>query len=363
LDVLLRLSIVFWLGVTACLVLAAGVSVPDGVDAARLMAAADDPARLSDLALEKQFDAAVATREIETALGAGDTDLARSFVELSAERAVALDPGLIAKVEGAEREAASAKSRVASFARGFFTGRPEDMASAAGMVTGDLFVFGDVRDVVREGWRGLNGEEMDKLVLGLAGTGIAVTAGVYFSGGLAAPARAGLSVVKAARRSGHIGAPLVRLLKMEKRENVIQFVSDIGRVQSRTGIRGALDGLKIAERPGDAAKLAALAAAKGGKTRAIIKVLGRGAIMLSTGLFNLAWWMFWALVNLIGLCAACKRAVERMTLRHCQRRRMRKLRLAVGQARQAVTQPVLVPLARVPVMPRTATLAALPQAA
>ena len=45
------------------------------------------------------------------------------------------------------------------------------------MVTGDLFVFGDVRDVVREGWRGLRGEEVDKLVLGLAGTGIAVTAG------------------------------------------------------------------------------------------------------------------------------------------------------------------------------------------
>ena len=47
------------------------------------------------------------------------------------------------------------------------------------MLTGDLFVFGDVRDVVREGWNGLRGEEVDKVVLGLAGTGIAVTAGLY----------------------------------------------------------------------------------------------------------------------------------------------------------------------------------------
>ena len=45
-------------------------------------------------------------------------------------------------------------------------------------------------------------------MLGLAGTGIAVTAGMYASAGLAAPARAGLTVVKAARRGGHIGAPL-----------------------------------------------------------------------------------------------------------------------------------------------------------
>ena len=76
-----------------------------------------------------------------------------------------------------------ASSQAASFARGFVTGKPEDVASAAGMVTGDLFVFGDVRDVVREGWHGLRGEEVDKLVLGLAGTGIAVTAGVYAAPG------------------------------------------------------------------------------------------------------------------------------------------------------------------------------------
>jgi hypothetical protein len=326
-DVLLRLSITFFLGVAACLALAAGVSVPEGVDSARQMAAADDPVRIADLALEKSFNAAVATREIESALNAGDIDLARSFVELAAERAVALDPALTARVERAERDAASASSRVASFARGFITGKPEDLSSAAGMMTGDLFVFGDVRDVVREGWHGLRGEEVDTLVLGLAGTGITVTAAVYASRGLAAPARAGLSVVKAARRSGYVAAPLVRVLKMEKREKLIEFVSNLGRVQSRAGMRGALDSLKIAEHPRDVAKVAALAAAKGGKTRAIVKLLGRGAILLSTGLFNLAWWMFWALFNLLALCAALKRAVERMTLRHRERRRMRKLRL------------------------------------
>jgi hypothetical protein len=342
-DVLLRLAITFSLGVAACLALAAGVSLPQGVDAARMMAAADDPVELSDLALRKNFNATVAAHEIEAALSVGDTDLARSFVDLAAEQEVVLRPALVAKVEAAERDAASASSRVASFARGFFTGKPEDVASAAGMVTGDLFVFGDVRDVVREGWRGLRGEEVDTLVLGLAGTGIAVTAGVYASGGLAAPARAGLSVVKAARRGGHVAAPLVRLLKMEKRENLVRFVSDLGRVQSRTGMRGALDSLKIAERPKDMARLASLAAVKGGKTRAIVKLLGRGAIVLSTGLFNLAWWMFWALFNLIAFCAACKRAAERMTLRHCERRRMRKLRLERGQQKW---EPALRPAAR-----------------
>ena len=270
----------------------------------------------------------VATREIEGALAAGDTDLARSFLDLAAERGLRIEPALIAKAESAERDAALPSSKVASFARGFVTGKPEDVASAAGMLTGDLFVFGDIRDAVRESWRGLHGEEMDTLVLGLAGTGIAVTAGLYASGGLAAPARAGLSVAKAARKGGHIGAPLVRLLKVEKREGLVQFVSDLGRVQSRSGMRGALDSLKIAERPQDLAKLARLADAKGSKTRAIVKVLGRGAIVLTGALFDLALWVFWALFNLLALCAACKRTVERMTLRHCERRRLGRLREA-----------------------------------
>jgi hypothetical protein len=342
---LTRLTITLALGVAACLALGAGVSVPDGVHAARTIAAANDPARLADLALDESFDAPLAIREINDALAAADTDLARSFVDLAAERGVALPSTLIEKIEAAEQDATTASSRTLSFARGFVTGKPEDIASAAGMVTGDLLVFGDIRDVVREGWHGLRGEEVDPLVLSLAGTGLAVTAGVYASGGLAAPARAGLSVVKAARRGGHLGLPLLRLLKMEKREKLVEFVSDLGRVQSRAGMRGAMDGLRIAENPKDVARLASLAAIKGGKTRAIVKVLGRGAIFLTSSLFTLASWMFWALFNLLAFCAACKRAVERMTLRHCERRRVRRLRRALAMRDMPVQHLAAVPAA------------------
>ncbi|MEA2879717.1 MAG: hypothetical protein QOF14_4913 [Hyphomicrobiales bacterium] len=323
---LTRLAITLSLGIAACLALAATLSMPEGIHAARTIAAADDPVQLSELALDKSFNATVATREIEEALAAGDIELARSFVDLAAERGVPVAPALIEKTESAERDAAMPSSKAASFARGFITGKPEDVASAAGMLTGDLFVFGDVRDVVREGGRGMRGEEVDTLVLGLAGTGIALTAGTYFTGGLTAPARVGITALKAARTSGHLGKPLIRVLKMETREGLTAFASNLGKVQQRTGVRGALDGLKIAEHPKDVAKVAALAAAKGTKTRAIVKLLGRGAIVLASSMFTLASWVFWALLNLLAFCAACKRAVERMTLRHCERGRMRRLK-------------------------------------
>jgi hypothetical protein len=84
--------------------------------------------------------------------------------------------------------------------------------------------------------------------------------------------------------------------------------------------------VKLAEHPRDVARLARLAEGKGLKTRAIVKLLGRGAILLSTATFNLATWIFWAIVNLVFFCAAIKRATERMTLRAIHARKARALR-------------------------------------
>ena len=78
------------------------------------------------------------------------------------------------------------------------------MAGLAGTALGDLFVFGDLRDAVREGSRYISGENYDQLILGLSVVGIAITAGTYATVGAAAPARVGISAVKAARKAGRI---------------------------------------------------------------------------------------------------------------------------------------------------------------
>src|SRR4029079_17673750 len=82
----------------------------------------------------------------------------------------------------------------------------------AGTTLGDLFVFGDIRDALREGTRYVRGEQVDRLVLGLAATGIAITAGTYATFGAAAPARAGVTLVKAARKTGRLGAEFTESL-------------------------------------------------------------------------------------------------------------------------------------------------------
>ena len=90
----------------------------------------------------------------------------------------------------------------------------------AGTALGDLFVFGDIRDAVREGSRLAKGEPADELVLGLAGVGLALTAGTYASLGAGAPARVGLSVLKAARKTGRMTAQMGEWLGRSLREVV-----------------------------------------------------------------------------------------------------------------------------------------------
>jgi uncharacterized membrane protein len=104
------------------------------------------------------------------------------------------------------------------------------------------------------------------------------------------------------------------------------LVGAVGRIESQAGTQAALDSLKIAEEPRDVARLARLSAAKGGKTRAIIKLLGRGAILLAVTAFDVATWMLWAALMLFGFVSALKAATERATLRYLHWRKARRVR-------------------------------------
>jgi hypothetical protein len=90
--------------------------------------------------------------------------------------------------------------------------------------------------------------------------------------------------------------------------------------------------LKIAEDPKDVARAARLAEAKGGQTRAILKVLGRSALLLVGGAFDLALWLFGALLALFGVLSSIKATTERATQALLDRRKARRLRIRMAAA-------------------------------
>jgi hypothetical protein len=310
---------------------AALVAGRNAVDQTQRYAAGDDPVAISDLGLNRVFSQGVAEREIHAALTAGDFDLAQSFLDLAADRNVRIDPVLVDSVKHAQTDAATASHTAGRFVQGLWTGEPTDVASLAGTAVGDLFVFGDIRDAAREGKRYLLGEPADPWIFGLAGVGIAITAGTYASLGLGAPERVGLTLAKVARRTGRINPVLaVRVareaVKIEKAGGLAELVGDVGRIESKAGTQAVLDSLQIAQEPREVSLLARLSAAKGGKTRAIIKLLGRGAILLTVSALDLASWTLWAALLLFGFASSCKTATERATLRYIRWRKARRVR-------------------------------------
>jgi hypothetical protein len=328
----------------ALLAVAATYAVPR---AGERLVGLDDPGRIAQYALNDKFDPGVAKREIEAALAANDADLAQSFVDLADSRGVALDPLLVEKVKDATADAATTRHKAKSFARGLITGEPDDMAALAGTAVGDLFVFGDIRDALREGTRLARGQQADELVLGLASAGIAITAATYVTFGAAAPARAGLTLMKVARKTGSLGAELAGSLgrmvrkaglsepaaavragreavKVERAGGLLTFARDVGRVERAAGGRAAFDGLKIAKEPGDMTRIARLAEKEGSRTRAILKLVGRSAIMLVALAVDASLWLLGALLTVFGFVSALKSATERMTLRVLHRRKERR---------------------------------------
>ncbi|SFO69952.1 hypothetical protein SAMN05216330_104237 [Bradyrhizobium sp. Ghvi] len=360
-------------GIAACSLLLAQVA-PHAREAGAVLAAQDDPAALSEL----ELDAALARDEhlvqdnIEAALKAGDADLADSFVALARDRNIALPDDLLSRVGDAVKSENSTSHFAKRFATGLVTGNADDVASLSGTVAGDLFVIGDIRDVVREGKHLAMGEDTDRLVLGLATAGLAVTAVTYMSAGGAAPVRAGLTLVKDARKVGRLGeglaawagrsarevvdTPMLQnavakgsvlrpgetvsaikaAFRVEKAGALVRLGKDVTRVAEKSGTRGAMDSLRIAEGPKDVARAARLAEAQGGKTRAIMKLLGRGALLLVGGAFDLTLWLFGAALTLFGLLSSIKATTERLTQAWCDRKRARRLRRAQLAAEAAL---------------------------
>jgi hypothetical protein len=352
-------------GIAACSLVLAQVA-PHAREAGAILAAQDDPAALFELKL----DAALAHNDrlvqdnIEAALSAGDADLADSFVALARDRNIALPDDLLSRVGDAVKTENSTSHFAKRFATGLVTGNADDVASLSGTVAGDLFVIGDIRDVVRESKHLAMGEDTDRLVLGLATAGLAVTAVTYVSAGGAAPVRAGLTLVKDARKVGRLGeglaawagrsaremvdTPMLQnavasgsvlrpgetvsaikaAFRVEKAGALVRLGKDVTRVAEKTGTRGAMDTLRIAEGPKDVARAARLAEAQGGKTRAIMKLLGRGALLLLGGAFDLTLWLLGAALTLFGLLSSIKATTDRLTQAWCDRRRRRRLRRA-----------------------------------
>jgi hypothetical protein len=323
-----RLLTTLSLLISAVTITATGwVIVPRAIAVLQLRQVSDDPVALTELRLKGTVTPEVVGREIDAAIAAEDDELAESFIALAEAQGLPPDPAWRARIE-ALRETETRRA-LRDLGQGFLSGSTDTMAGMAGGFAADMIGYGDMRDLYQEGSKLAVGEPYDEVVLGMAAVGLAVTVATVGSFGGTAPARGGLTALKTAKKAGRLSKPLVTALSATVREVVdedavkgavsaarrldlngtklaasaavrggtvtkLRSVADnAATLFARTGSRGTMQALSIAENVDDVRRASRLATGFGSKTRAALKLLGKGALVLGAAFMALLSWV-WA---------------------------------------------------------------------
>lgn len=190
----------------------------------------------------------------------GDPDIARSVVT------------------EADAELSSVNSKIKRFTQGALTGEPNDTASFIGSLSLDLFVIGDIRDLVVQGWKQLKYGNGDEIILALSAVGLATT--------LLPEIDWAPSMLKAFKRSGSMTKPFTKSLKTASRQalktrdfsKLGHIVTDIGKAGKRLG-PGPLRGvMKNVDNAHDLSKISKAAARNATDTYVVASHFGKAGV-------------------------------------------------------------------------------------
>ncbi|MFO0859946.1 MAG: hypothetical protein U0570_05270 [Phycisphaerales bacterium] len=245
--------------------------------------AVDTPARLARLTLAALPDMDYAS-EIATLREQGR--YGEAVIIADAGLAWTDGPGMGAKRAEIERQRQLTIDEQSSWVRrakdvgwGALSGRGESLEQLVGAIAADMFVVGDIRDLVIQGGTWATGGEPDALIVALSTVGIALTVAPEIDW---APA-----LLKVARKAGAVSEGLkeffVRGIKLRRTEALAGAFGDVTKLASKASPAGAIRILRLAENEAELAKLAAFAERNGARGGAALLITGREGAAIVRG--------------------------------------------------------------------------------
>lgn len=265
--------------------------------------------RLSSLPSE-QYE-----KQIQLAIEGKDIELADSIVLLAQQQNVMLDSKILEDLEQ-EKGFWETSTRVGQdIWSGVSTGESVGAAGLSAAIVSDMTSIGDIRDFASEIKRW---PDQDNVVLVFAGTGILMTGATVASVGAVAPLKAGMSIVKLAKKTGKLSKGLSvqikniskdvidkemlakvsskfrnmtisqlvdgrywddltgsasKIISMNKANQVLGVAGSIKNIRSRASLRGALDALSRADSIKGIKRLEILSDKFKGAFRGTLKIL------------------------------------------------------------------------------------------
>lgn len=215
---------------------------------------ADTGARLARLQLASLPDFDFVS-EVKSLRGQGRYSEAELIAREGMERVHGPDLALLAQEMQAIRdERSSILRKVRDFGFGALSGQGSSLETCAGAISADLFVVGDVRDLLIQGAKLVIDGEIDPLITILSAAGIATT--------VAPEIDAGAAALKLARKAGALSRGMMEsittLAKTRAVKPIRELFANVARLAERVGPSGAVRLMKLADEPADVAKMAAM---------------------------------------------------------------------------------------------------------
>lgn len=261
---------------------------------------------------------------IETALEARNYREAEELIELATSNGFEVPLDLVerARVSFIDRSLAAGHS----FGRGAILGSSDNAEEIAGAITADLFVVGDIRDLVIETSNLAKGESVDHVILGLSALGVLTSVPAIASAGAASPADIGLSLTKATYKARRLSAILTRSLRdiaarvfdwdalskaarrldwrklpepddlksvlsrtvrQDEAAKLTVFAADVASIAKVGGPRAGIVALGLADNPREIQKMASVARVMGDKTATVLKFTGKSLFRIADILVSL----------------------------------------------------------------------------
>jgi len=235
-------------------------------------------------------------------------------VEMYQSLANMLGIGLSAKIESliASHNGFLEKSwrNTKAFGSGFLSGESNTTLGLSGSIVSDMTLYGDLRDLKKEGSNYIDDKPYDKFILSISLVGVGLSASQLVSIGASTPLKVGASVLKVAKKSGTLTKAFTKVLlkRLDKSVDVKQLktlefknifkikdtmrivqnsidikplqilLKDVNQVKAHTSLTDTILLMKYVDTPKGLQKLTKVSRQYKTNTKGVMRVLGKGAL-------------------------------------------------------------------------------------
>ena len=241
-----------------------------------------------------------------------------------------LDPTTMTQIEAHNGFLERSWRNTKEFASGFVNGDSQSALGMSGSIASDLTLYGDLRDLKKEGSKYIDDEPYDAFILNISLVGIGLSASQLLSAGAATPLKVGASVLKVAKKTGQLTKPFTKVLSKRlsktvdtkllktlefnsifKLENSTKTIAksidlkpvktlfnEVDLIKTNTSMVDTISLMKYVDTLKELKKIGKVSSTYKANTKGVMKVLGKSVLRVGKSVIKWTSRLIWGLIGL-----------------------------------------------------------------